>query len=453
MDSAPGRSGARALVLGLTTLRLLLGPILIWLVRGGSAGLPYVALCLLAFASDYFDGVLARRFGVDSALVRRYDSATDTVFFLCAAWSVWLLHAALVRPWLWMVAAVVGLEAARYLFDFTKFRREAAYHAWSAKLWGLSLFVALVALMGFGQATPWLPLTLALGILADAEGLAISLVLPVWTHDVKSVWHAWGIRAEDRRPGSIHLPDATPVLVLAPHPDDFDAIGVTLRRLHEQGHAIHLAVATSGASGVEDADCSPPTVEAKAALRTGEQRASCRFFGLPEERLRFLRLVEDDRGHPVVSDANVGAVRALLAEVRPAAVFLPHGHDTSVGHQRVYALLRAAASEMLRSQAATDGAAQGLHWPSPITVFLNRDPKTIAMRYDVATPFGEELAAWKATLLRFHQSQHLRNLRRRGHGFDERLLAMNRDSAVVCGVGEPYAEVFEVERLGESGRR
>jgi CDP-diacylglycerol--glycerol-3-phosphate 3-phosphatidyltransferase len=93
-----------------------------------------------------------------------------------------------------MVAAVVALEAARYLFDFVKFRREAAYHAWSAKAWGLSLFVALVALMGFGQATPWVPLALALGIVADAEGLAMSIVLPTWKHDVKSVWHAWRLR-------------------------------------------------------------------------------------------------------------------------------------------------------------------------------------------------------------------------------------------------------------------
>jgi len=186
---------AFALVLALTSLRLVLGPVLVLMAARGSAGTPAVLLAVVAFASDYFDGVLARRFGVDSAAVRRFDSATDTVFFLCAAWSAWLLHADLLRPFLWMAAAVVALEVARYLFDFAKFRREAAYHAWSAKVWGLSLFVALVALMGFDQATPWVPLALALGIVADAEGLAISMVLPVWTHDVKSVWHAWRIRA------------------------------------------------------------------------------------------------------------------------------------------------------------------------------------------------------------------------------------------------------------------
>jgi len=186
---------AFALVLALTSLRLVLGPVLVLMAARGSAGTPAVLLAVVAFASDYFDGVLARRFGVDSAAVRRFDSATDTVFFLCAAWSAWLLHADLLRPWLPLVCVVVALEVARYLFDLVKFRREAAYHAWSAKAWGLSLFVALVALLGLGRATPWVPLALAVGIVADAEGLAISMVLPVWTHDVKSVWHAWRIRA------------------------------------------------------------------------------------------------------------------------------------------------------------------------------------------------------------------------------------------------------------------
>lgn len=167
----------------------------------GIAGAPAVVLCLVALASDYGDGALARRQGLDTPAVRRLDSATDTAFFLCAAYAAWLLHADLLRPWWWMAGAIVALEAARYAFDFVKFRREAAYHAWSAKAWGLSLFAALVALLGFGRAIPLVPLALGVGIVADAEGLAISCILPVWTHDVKTVVHALRLRAAHRRAG------------------------------------------------------------------------------------------------------------------------------------------------------------------------------------------------------------------------------------------------------------
>lgn len=189
---------AYALILGLTGLRLVLGPVLVGMAYAGVAGWPAVCVALAAFGSDYFDGVLARRFGVDRAAVRRFDSATDTVFFLCAAWAVWHLHPELLRPFLPLVWAVVALEVARYVFDLVKFRREAAYHAWSAKAWGLSLFAALVVLLGWGRAVPLVPVALGLGVVADLEGLAMSVVLPVWTHDVPSLWHARRMRQAGR---------------------------------------------------------------------------------------------------------------------------------------------------------------------------------------------------------------------------------------------------------------
>jgi hypothetical protein len=71
------------------------------------------------------------------------------------------------------------------------------------------------------------------------------------------------------------------------------------------------------------------------------------------------------------------------------------------------------------------------------------------MRCDVYTPFGEDLAAWKGELLRFHRSQHQRNLNRRGAGFDERILAVDRQNAAICSADAPYAEAFEVECFGD----
>ena len=58
--------------------------------------------------------------------------------------------------------------------------------------------------------------------------------------------------------------------------------------------------------------------------------------------------------------------------------------------------------------------------------------------------FGDADAEWKARLLRLHASQHDRNLRSRGVGFDERILALNRKCAEALGLGEPYAEAFEL---------
>jgi LmbE family N-acetylglucosaminyl deacetylase len=224
-------------------------------------------------------------------------------------------------------------------------------------------------------------------------------------------------------PNSMHL------LVLAPHPDDFDAIGVTMRFFHQNGNPLSIAVATSGVNGVEDTFCSPPTSKLKAEIREQEQKASCRFFGLPESNLAFLRLAEDESGRLLENNANISRVRQYIQHLRPEMVFLPHWNDTNLTHQRVYAMFRKLALEA----------------DYPLVAFLNRDPKTIQMRCDVYFGFGEKEASWKGKLLRFHRSQQQRNLNQRGYGMDERILRVDRQSAAICSAGTVHAEVFELE--------
>ena len=231
----------------------------------------------------------------------------------------------------------------------------------------------------------------------------------------------------------VALPRGLRLVVLAPHPDDFDAIGVTMELFHDSGARMSVAVLSSGASGVEDADAVPPTPARKAEIRMEEQRRSCRLFGLAEDDVEFLRLEETETdGEPADSEANARAIARLLDRCRPDLVFLPHGHDEKPGHRNVFSLFR---------QAAEASGAQ-------IVAFLNRDPKTVAMRTDAYTAFGEGEALWKAELLRCHDSQQQRNLRTRGRGFDERILDVNRRIARDLGAIASYAESFEIACFG-----
>jgi len=84
----------------------------------------------------------------------------------------------------------------------------------------------------------------------------------------------------------------------------------------------------------------------------------------------------------------------------------------------------------------------------PVVTFLIKDPKTIGMRIDCYTEFAEAEARWKGQLLRLHASQHQRNLNTRQHGFDERILEVNRAIARDLGIPEAYAEAFELEFYG-----
>ena len=239
-----------------------------------------------------------------------------------------------------------------------------------------------------------------------------------------------------QRPFRLELlafPPACRVLVLAPHPDDFDAIGVTLCRLQANGSPIQVAVLSS-ASGVDDTygGAVRLTPAEKGAIRQGEQRRSCAFFGLPSLALHFPAFVQDSDWQPELCAENAVHLRTLLDELAPDLVFLPHGQDSNPGHQAVYTLFRKAAVSCRR----------------PLTTFYIKDPKTIAMRIDAYVTFAAVEADWKATLLRFHDSQQQRNLRTRGHGFDTRILQVNAAIAAELGITEPYAEAFELELFG-----
>jgi LmbE family N-acetylglucosaminyl deacetylase len=224
------------------------------------------------------------------------------------------------------------------------------------------------------------------------------------------------------------LPTARRIAVIAPHPDDFDVIGFTMRLFHRASARIDVAVLTSGASGVEDGFVIEGGPGPKGRIREREQEVSCAFFGLPAGQLQFLRLAEDPHGHMDECVANRERVAAFLSECRPEFVFLPHGNDPNLAHQRTFAIVADALSR------------QG----SAATMWLNRDPKTTAMREDVYVVFDDEAAEWKRTLLRHHASQQARNLRTRGHGFDERILRGNSQAALSAGRPGAYAETFEL---------
>ncbi len=219
--------------------------------------------------------------------------------------------------------------------------------------------------------------------------------------------------------------------MLAPHPDDFDAIGVTMRRLHLNGNRITLAVLTGGPRGVPDGFAGDTTLEDKRRIREAEQRASWALFDLPESDLTFLRIGDELAEGAGETAADVQRVRGFLEATKPAIVFLPHGNDSNQTHRRAWALLQRVARETGFTALAC----------------LARDPKTIVMRTDVVTPFGQDEADWKAALLRCHRSQTARNLAARGSGLDERILALNRTIAREAAVAEPYAEAFELPQL------
>jgi phosphatidylglycerophosphate synthase len=194
MNSAWGK---RALPWGMVGVRLALGP---------TAAIAAVRIehpeawlgCMIAagFVSDVYDGVLARRWGTESAGLRVADSAADTIFYLGVLAAVVLRHWPVLHERLGLLLALMILEGLRLGFDWAKFRRMASYHSYASKFWGILLATTAIALLCFNRAFWLVSVALAWGIVCDIEGLAISAILPAWTHDVKTVGRALKLRRQ-----------------------------------------------------------------------------------------------------------------------------------------------------------------------------------------------------------------------------------------------------------------
>ena len=178
----------------LSSFRLVGAPLLLLLAWSGAGG-AFLALLVASLLSDAIDGWLARRLALTSPLGARLDSwgdlATWAVLPVGVAW-LWPERIAAELATVLAVAVAYTLPIALGLF---RFGRLTSYHTWGAKASAVAMAVALVLLLAGGPSWPFH--AAAVLLVAEAlEEVAITCVLPRWTSDVPSFWHARRIAAQ-----------------------------------------------------------------------------------------------------------------------------------------------------------------------------------------------------------------------------------------------------------------
>ena len=154
-------------------------------------GVVLAGVLVAAFASDVFDGVLARRQGTATPQLRLADTIVDTIFYVAAAIALKIAVPGAYRGlWLPLVLLIV-VHVSRWTFELTKYGRIASYHMWSARFLGVLLVAALGSAFATGQPTVLLACAMWVGIANEIEGFAASAILPAWTSDVPSLVHAY----------------------------------------------------------------------------------------------------------------------------------------------------------------------------------------------------------------------------------------------------------------------
>lgn len=168
----------------LIVFRLLMGPILITLTYnfGNEIRKELILLIFLGLLSDIFDGIIARRLAISSEKLRRMDSQTDLVFWLCVAWCSWVLNPEIIIENAYSIAVIFIMEALTYVFSFMKFGKETCTHALLSELWGITLLLAFVSMIGFGHSGIPFFLVVFFGIVGHIDVYLIIYFLPKWTH-------------------------------------------------------------------------------------------------------------------------------------------------------------------------------------------------------------------------------------------------------------------------------
>lgn len=154
--------GIRQIPVALLVFRAIAGPVLIVAAIAGASGVFLAAVLVLAFLSDVFDGIIARRLAVATEGLRSADSIIDTFFYIAAVIALWL-------------------------------------HAPNAILANTTGILVIVILESRGRCSSgssmgaW-PRT----IIADVEGFVASLILSKWHHDIPHIWRALEIQRAEK---------------------------------------------------------------------------------------------------------------------------------------------------------------------------------------------------------------------------------------------------------------
>jgi glucosamine-6-phosphate deaminase len=189
-------------------------------------------------------------------------------------------------------------------------------------------------------------------------------------------WPGGKPNADDSKRPERSEPAKKRVIIFSPHPDDdIISMGGTFKRLHEQGHEVHIGYQTSGNIAVADDEAlrfasfvcdynekfGIESVEAediykkavtflknkksseidteevryiKGLIRKGEARATCHFIGIPYEQIHFMNLPFYETGaikkNPI-GIADVKITSDLIEKIKPHQIYAagdladPHG--------------------------------------------------------------------------------------------------------------------------------
>jgi phosphatidylglycerophosphate synthase len=188
------KAALRSVPFLLILTRFVLSPLLWWTIYRGLSSWWFMAGFVLAYATDIFDGKIARRLGIATPALRLADSWVDTWLYLWVLLAVWIAHFDSLQRFAIPIYILLALQVSEWIYGRIKFGKLTSYHAWLAKAWGVSLFFAIFSVMIFNYDGILWWIAIILGWLSSLENWLLTLTLSAWKTDVKSILHVWRLK-------------------------------------------------------------------------------------------------------------------------------------------------------------------------------------------------------------------------------------------------------------------
>jgi CDP-diacylglycerol---glycerol-3-phosphate 3-phosphatidyltransferase len=164
---------------------------LIYLAVNNQVNNPLViGIILITLLADIFDGILARKFNVSTTTFRVLDTVFDLCFYSAVLFYIYRTNPTIVLDNGWGLVVIGCIEATLYATSLWRFGRLPSPHAFMSKCWGLYLIVEFILILTHVPGNHF-TVALGFGVLVHLERVLIYTLLPMWEHDIPTVYHAW----------------------------------------------------------------------------------------------------------------------------------------------------------------------------------------------------------------------------------------------------------------------
>jgi len=151
-------------------------------------------LLLAGLLSDIVDGLVARRFHLQSGLGSALDSAADLALSIVTAIGVILLQRSFVAGHAAELLVLMTLWIGEVALAFARYGRFSSFHTYTTRLTAYLQGSFVLSLFFWGYAPVLFYAAWAIGCISYLEECVLLAVLPEWTHDVRGLY--WVMKAQ-----------------------------------------------------------------------------------------------------------------------------------------------------------------------------------------------------------------------------------------------------------------